>query len=234
MISRREVVTGAAAVALVPAKGVLGMTTPTVMPGFLETRLFNFRDNADPAAIAKVVARMRALTGTPGVDSVLIGRNFVPDPFPARFEWVSMIQFNPATTEQWAPYQAICAELARTCRNQVASHVQRAFAPGFGSAPGVGVRHTVMFDFRPDASPADQVRNVDAIREMGKLPMVQAYQVEPNAFYPGDPTQMQWQVIGDFANVADYRAYAAAPVHLAIRDDFKAHTARVAFLDVKI
>jgi hypothetical protein len=119
------------------------------------------------------------------------------------------------------------------CRNEVASNLRREFAPGFGGAPGVGVRHTVMFDFRPDASPADQARNVDAIREMGKLPMVQAYQVEPNAFYPGDPTQMQWQVIGDFASVADYRAYAAAPVHLAIRDDFKAHTSRVAFLDVK-
>jgi hypothetical protein len=234
MISRREVVTGAAAVALVPARGALGLTTQSIVPGFLETRLFNFRDDADPAAIATMVARMRALTGTPGVDSVLIGRNFVPDPFPARFEWVSMVQFNPATTAQWAPYQAICAELARMCRNQVASHVQRVFPPGFGSAPGVGVRHTVMFDFRPDASSADQVRNVDAIREMGKLPMVQAYQVEPNAFYPGDPTQMQWQVIGDFASVADYRAYAAAPVHLAIRDDFKAHTARVAFLDVKL
>jgi hypothetical protein len=45
---------------------------------------------------------------------------------------------------------------------------------------------------------------------------------------------MQWQVIGDFASVADYHAYSQAPVHLAIRDDFKAHTSRVAFLDVKL
>jgi hypothetical protein len=233
MIGRRQVMAGAAAVALVPMRRALGLTAQTVAPGFLETRLFNFHDEADPAAIAEIVARMRALAGTAGVDSVLIGRNFVPDPFPARFEWISMIQFKPAATDAWAPCQALCTDLARMCRNEVASNLRREFAPGFGGAPGVGVRHTVMFDFRPDASPADQARNVDAIREMGKLPMVQAYQVEPNAFYPGDPTQMQWQVIGDFASVADYRAYAAAPVHLAIRDDFKAHTSRVAFLDVK-
>jgi len=234
VISRRQIVAGAAAVALLPTERTFGLTGQTRAPGFLETRLFNFRDDAEPAAIARIVARMRALTGTPGVDSGLIGRNFVPDPFPARFEWISMIQFDPATTDQRAPYQAICADLALICRNQVVSHLQREFVSGFGAAPGVGVRHTVMFDFRPDASPADQARNVDAIREMGKLPMVQAYQVEPNASYPGDPTQMQWQVIGDFASVADYRAYAAAPVHLAILDDFKAHTSRVAFLDVKL
>jgi hypothetical protein len=45
---------------------------------------------------------------------------------------------------------------------------------------------------------------------------------------------MDWQVIGDFASMADYRAYSDAPVHLAIRDDFRAHTSRVAFLDVAL
>ena len=233
MIGRRQVVSGAAALALVgPARGA-GQAMQTVYPAALETRLFNFRDDADPVAIAAIVARMRALTGTPGINSVLVGRNFVPDRFPARFEWISMVQFDRAVTHQDTPYQVVCAALAGLCRNQATSHLTRAFAAGFGGAAGVGVRHTVMFDFRPEATPADQRRNIDAIRAMGRLPMVQAYQVEPNACYPGDPAQMQWQVIGDFATVADYRAYAAAPVHLAIRDDFRAHTARVAFLDVK-
>jgi hypothetical protein len=98
----------------------------------------------------------------------------------------------------------------------------------------VKVRHTVMFDFKPEASAKDQARNVDAIRNMGKLPMVKSYRVEQSASYPSGPTQMQWQVIGDFASVDDYWAYAKASVHLAIRDDFKAHTARVAFLDVEL
>jgi hypothetical protein len=43
---------------------------------------------------------------------------------------------------------------------------------------------------------------------------------------------MQWQVIGDFDSLTDYQAYASAPVHLQIGPDFKAHTSRVAFLDV--
>ena len=46
--------------------------------------------------------------------------------------------------------------------------------------------------------------------------------------------QMDWQVIGDFASMADYRAYADAPAHLDIRDDFRAHTSRVAFLDTEL
>jgi hypothetical protein len=45
---------------------------------------------------------------------------------------------------------------------------------------------------------------------------------------------MEWQVVGDFASLADYEAYSRAPVHLAIRDDFNAHTSRVAFLDVAL
>jgi hypothetical protein len=34
--------------------------------------------------------------------------------------------------------------------------------------------------------------------------------------------------------VDDYKAYSASPVHLAIREDFTAHTSRVAFLDVQL
>jgi len=36
------------------------------------------------------------------------------------------------------------------------------------------------------------------------------------------------------SSLDDYRAYSNAPVHLAIREDFTAQTARVAFLDVQI
>jgi len=93
---------------------------------------------------------------------------------------------------------------------------------------------TSMFSFKPDASPEARERNVAAIRQMGHLPMVRHYLVQPSAAADPGPTQMQWQVIGDFASVADYHAYSQAPVHLAIRDDFKAHTSRVAFLDVKL
>jgi hypothetical protein len=89
-----------------------------------------------------------------------------------------------------------------------------------------------MFSFKPDASAQDRTRNVDAIRTMGRLPMVRSYLVQPAAPNVTGPDQMQWQVIGDFDSLADYQAYASAPVHLQIGPDFKAHTSRVAFLDV--
>jgi hypothetical protein len=232
MIGRRQVLAGAAVAALVPLERGFANALPAAP--VLETRLFNLSDAADPAAVTALIARIRALAGMPGVGGVLVGRNFVPDPFPARFEWLSMVQFDAAADAARREYDAALADLDRLCRNHVACDLAGPFATRFAAAPGVGVRHTVMFDFKPDASPADQARNVDAIRAMGHLPMVQAYHVERSALYPGDPTQMQWQVIGDFASVADYRAYAAAPVHLAIREDFKAHTARVAFLDVQL
>jgi hypothetical protein len=227
MIGRRQVLAGAGLAALTPLGRVFGAT-----PAVLETRLFNFRDDADPVAVAAIVARLRTLATVPGVSGVLVGRNFVPTPFPARFEWLSMVQFERSADAARRQYETVRDDLAAFCRNQVACDLGGGFAPGFAAAPGVGVRHTVMFDFRPDAAPADQARNVDAIREMGNLPMVLAYHVERSARYPGDAAQMEWQVIGDFAGEADYRAYAAAPVHLAIRDDFQAHTSRVAFLDV--
>jgi hypothetical protein len=235
MISRRQIVAGAAAVALAPIGRAFAMLPVLPAPALLTTRLFNFRDDVDPAAAAAVVARMRALAGTPGVNGVMVGRNFVPDPFPARFEWLSMVQFKSGPGQEREPYEAVRADLARMCRSQVACNVHAEFADGYGSAPGVGVRHTVMFDFRPDASPTDRTRNVEAIRAMGKLPMVRSYRIEPGQQYVTDPAeiQMQWQVIADFDNVADYRGYSAAPVHLAIRDDFRAHTSRVAFLDMK-
>jgi|GEM_PF-5666478 len=228
MLARRQVMVGGALAALTPLSRAFGATSR-----LLETRLFNLRDDADPVAVAAIVARLRALSVLPGVSGVLVGRNFVPDPFPARFEWLSMVQLDDHAEAARREVEAARADLALLCRNQVACDLGGGFAPGFAAARGVGVRHTVMFDFRPNASPADQARNVDAIREMGRLPMVQAYHVERSALYPADPAQMQWQVIGDFASVADYRAYAAAPVHLAIRDDFNAHTSRVVFLDVK-
>jgi hypothetical protein len=90
-----------------------------------------------------------------------------------------------------------------------------------------------MFAFKPDASAEARERNVAAIRRMGTLPMVQNYLVERASPSAAGPDQMEWQVIGDFASLADYRAYSEAPVHRAIRDDFTAHTARVAFLDVQ-
>ncbi len=69
---------------------------------------------------------------------------------------------------------------------------------------------------------------------MGPMPIERHYIVQPSALAAAGPMQMQWQVIGDFANLADHHAYSQAPVHLAIRDDFNAQTSRVAFLDAKL
>ncbi len=204
----------------------------------LETRLFNVKDEVSPEKTAEVIAAMKDVARSSEVGGFLVGRNFIPDPFPTRFEWLYMIQFDSmaggvrSSAEQ--RFDALRTELSAICRNQVTCDLSGPTSPRFADASGVKVRHTVMFDFKPDATTEDQARNVDAIRTMGKLPMVQAYRVERSASYPSDPSQMQWQVIGDFASVEDYRAYSNAPVHLAIRDDFKAHTSRVAFLDVEL
>lgn len=232
MIDRRKLVMMGAAL-LGPSRALAGAAGQR-----LETRLFNFRDTVSPEKTSEVIAALTDVARSPEVGGFLVGRNFIPDPFATRFEWLYMIQIAPADGGDLPPaygrFQAIAAELSALCRDQVQCDLAGPIAPRFADAAAVKVRHTVMFDFRPDASAGDQARNVDAIRNMGRLPMVQAYRVERSATYPSDASQMQWQVIGDFASVEDYRAYSNAPVHLAIRDDFKAHTSRVAFLDVKL
>jgi hypothetical protein len=237
MPHRREVVLGAAVAALAPLAGATGAHAEP-KPARLETRLFNLRDDASPEKTAEIVAKMKAFAATSGVGGFLIGRNFVPDPFPTRFEWLYMIQFDDLAGDMgptaFRRFEALRAELSSLCHNEVQCDLTGPTPPRFADAAGVKVRHTVMFDFKPEASAEDQARNVEAIRTMGKLLMVKSYRVERSATYPSDPTQMQWQVIGDFASVDDYWAYAKAPVHLAIRDDFKAHTSRVAFLDVEL
>jgi hypothetical protein len=206
--------------------------------GRLQTRMFNFKDDAPQSKTAEIVAAMQDIAKSSDIGGFLIGRNFIPDPFPNRFEWLYMIQIDDfAANAQSAAYRRfehLRDELSSYCRNAVECDLAGPTSPRFADAAGVKVRHTVMFDLKPEASLEDQARNVDAIREMGKLPMVKSYRVERSATYAADPTQMQWQVIGDFASVDDYWAYAKAPVHLAIRDDFKAHTSRVAFLDVEL
>jgi hypothetical protein len=167
-----------------------------------------------------------------GVDGFLIGRNLIPTPFPTRFEWIYMIQFREPKAHD--AFQRAAEALSSQCRDQVECNLATAFPPRFADAPGVGVRHTVMFDFKPDATSEARARNVAAIRAMGELPMVKHYVVERTSAFGSDPTQMEWQVIGDFATEGDYHAYSTAPVHVAIRDDFTAHTSRVAFLDVKL
>jgi len=198
----------------------------------LETRLFNLKDDLAQEKAAEYIANLKAAAQSPGVDGFMVGRNFIPDPFPARFEWIYMIQFNPSGQPPGLERFAAARDaLAAHCRNQVTGELSCPLPPRYADAAGVGVRHTVMFNFKPDTTEDVRKRNVDAIREMGNLPMVRSYLVQPGAASPDDPAQMQWQVVGDFASVADYKAYAAAPVHLAIREDFVAHTSRVAFLD---
>jgi hypothetical protein len=121
------------------------------------------------------------------------------------------------------------------CRSLAACELRQPLPAGFVPAPpGVQVRHTVMFDFKPGTPAEARERNVQAIREMGRLPMVLSFWVAPNIAFGSDPAQMEWQVIGDFGSLKDYQAYAAAPAHLSIRDDFQAHTSRVAFIDVAL
>jgi hypothetical protein len=237
MPNRRDVVAfGACAGLLAIADRSIAQTQPS--GARLETRLFNFKDDVSEDAAKAAVARLKAAARSSGANGFLVGRNFIPDPFPARFEWIYMVQFDPAPAPVASSaddaFRSAGDFLASHCRNQVQCDLGCPLPPKYADAANVGVRHTVMFDFRPDASEEARTRNVEAIRAMGTLPMVRRYLVQPSAAPGSDPTQMQWQVVGDFASVADYRAYSAAPVHLAIREDFTAHTSRVAFLDVQL
>jgi hypothetical protein len=234
MPNRRDIMLLAAAAAFTRTRRSHGADAAA----HLETRLFNFRDDVSDNQIADIVAGFKSFGKLPGVDGLMIGRNFIPQPFPTRFEWIYMIQF-PAGRVRSAGtigqrLSALKAGLTSRCRNEVECSVTCPLPPRYADAAGVTVRHTVMFSFRPDASPKARERNVAAIRQMGHLPMVRHYLVQPSAAADPGPTQMQWQVIGDFASVADYQAYSQAPMHLAIRNDFKVHTSRVAFLDVKL
>jgi hypothetical protein len=230
MIDRRHALALGASSLLTPFARV-SAAQPTTSR--LETRLFNLNDDTPPEKAAELVANLKAAAQSSGIGGFMVGRNFIPNPFPARFEWIYMVQFDSAAPvlERFAAARDI---LSSHCRNQVTGELNCPLPPRYADAAGVGVRHTVMFNFKPDATEDDRKRNVDAIREMGKLPMVRSYLVQPGAASPSDPSQMQWQVVGDFASVADYKAYAAAPVHLAIREDFVAHTSRVAFLDAAL
>ncbi len=235
--NRRDLLALGASAALVAGVGTTSARTEP-SPARLQTRLFNFRDDVSEEAAAEAVGRLKAAAKSSGADGFLVGRNFIPDPFPARFEWIYMIQSHPAggpgAGAEDDQFQSARDFLALHCRNQVRCDLRCPLPPRYADAERVGVRHTVMFDFKPDAGPEARTRNVEAIRAMGNLSMVRSYLVQPSAASGIDPTQMQWQVVGDFASVADYKAYSAAPVHLAIRDDFTAHTARVAFLDVEL
>jgi len=207
-------------------------------PARLKTRLFNLRDGASPDRARDIMTQMKDLAASPEFDGFLLGRNFIPTPFPARFEWIYMIQIKGVSGARPGPgyraFKRLSEVLSLLCVNEVECALAAPLAPRFADAAGIKVRHTVMFDFKADASIAAQARNVAAIRAMGSLPMVQQYLVRKSAPSRPGSSAMQWQVIGDFASVDDYRAYSNAPVHLAIRDDFKANTSRVAFLDVEL
>ncbi len=234
MPHRRDVLTlgAAATLAGLTLTGAASMSAAAAPLPTLQTRLFNFKDDVSAEAVADTISKLRAFHALSGVEGVLVGRNLIPTPFPTRFEWIYMLQC--ARPDAYRAFQSAADLLTSMCRNQVECDLATPLPARFADAPGVGVRHTVMFDFKPGASAEDRARNVAAIRTMGTLPMVGHYVVERTAAYGSDPTQMEWQVIGDFATVDDYHAYSNAPVHLAIRDDFTAHTSRVAFLDVAL
>jgi hypothetical protein len=238
MTNRREVIAlgawcGLAALAR-PADSSAG--SPAEDEARLETWLFNLKDDISPARTNETIATFSGRARSLGAGGFLLGRNFIPDPFPARFEWICMVQFAGADAESAQARDGFALarnDLAASWRNSVRCDIDHRLPAGYADATGIKVRHTVMFNFKPQAPAEARARNVAAIRAMGALPMVQAYLVDRSPRFAQAPDQMEWQVIGDFASVADYRAYAQHPAHLALKDDFTAHTSRVAFLDVQ-
>jgi len=204
----------------------------------LETRLFNLRPDLAPNEAAAAVARFKAQAMAAAPSAFLIGANEDKTPFPTRHEWLYMVQWpdSPQLTSnpRFQQFQRDQDALAAVCVDQATCEVVAPLPARFADAAGVGVRHVVMFSFKPEATPDDQSRIVEAIRAMGRNSMAKSYVVQPHAPTQISPDHMQWEVIGDFADMADFRAYALAPAHLALRDDFTAHVSRVAFLDVAL
>jgi hypothetical protein len=233
MPDRRQVALGASATLAALAGGASApMTTAR-----LYTRLFNLRADISTAQTEEITGRLRATAEAAGLDGFLLGRNYNAQPFATRFEWLCMVQMGsarPADDPALAAFRAACDDLAIQCRSEARCEIDTALPARFADAAGVGLRHVVTFNFKPDASAEDIHRNVEAIREMGRLPMVRGYRVEPASPAATGPNQMQWEVIGDFASAADYKAYAEAPVHTSLFKDFAAHTSRVAFIDVAL
>jgi hypothetical protein len=230
MTTRREVIGmgarfgGAALLSAVPLWAGTG-------PGpraRLETRMFNFRADATPAVTESFLGRLRKFAAGPGAGGFKVGRNLSSTPFPSRFEWIYFLQSDERSAPNRDPalgrFRRLRGELASLCSGDVECVLDLELPPRYADAHGVKVRHTVMFDFKADASPEARKRNVAAIRSMGTLPMVQHYLVARTSVASRGSDQMEWQVIGDFASLEDYQAYSDAPVHLAIREDFTANT----------
>jgi hypothetical protein len=235
MPNRRESLALGAAAALAP--WFARAAQRPAAPARLQTRLFNLNADVSAEKTADIIAGLKHAAQASGAAGFLIGRNFIAEQFQKRFEWLYMIQFraggksDSATKED---FHHARDKLTSLCRNEAECDLACPLPPGFADAAGVKIRHTVMFSFRPDASPEARQRNIAAIRAMGRLPMVQDYLVQQSPVAAQGPDEMEWQVIGDFASVADFWAYAKAPVHLAIRKDFSEHISRVAFLDVEL
>ena len=240
MTTRREVIAMGVSIgaALLPPAVPAWSDTRTPGRSRLETRMFNFRADAPSSATNSIIGRMQEFAAGPGIGGFKVGRNLSQTPFPTRFEWIYFLQSDSRRISDADPafrrFRRLREELASLCSGDVECELDLELPPRYADAPGVKVRHTVMFDFKAQASPEAQERNVSAIRSMGTLPMVQHYLVARTSIANRAPHQMQWQVIGDFASLEDYQAYSDAPVHLAIREDFTANTSRVAFLDVNV
>lgn len=237
MPTRRDMILVGAAAMAIPRTGWAAPVPPAASR--LETRLFNFKASVPAIDRQDILAELASLSKDSGVGGFMVGRNIVNLTYPTRFESMYMIQFDAPSrqasgTDAHARFNALRNDLASHCSGAVVCDLQCQLPARYADAAGVTIRHTVMFDFKPSATADACKRNVDAIRGMGKLPMVQRYVVEPSAGNAADPDQMQWQVIGDFASMADYNAYAQAPVHLAIRKDFTENTSRVTWLDVAL
>ena len=228
---------------LVSAATLAGVTDAWALPveptvARLETRLFNLKPDLAPDDAAAVIARFKEEAKAAAPAGFLIGQNEDKTPFPTRFEWIYMVQWpNDPTPESSGGLQSFKSAqdaLAEASVDQAIGEVVGPLPARFADAFGIGVRHVVMFSFKPQATSDDRARIVEAIRAMGRNSKAKRYLVEPHAPAPTGPDQMDWEVIGDFASMADFTAYALAPAHLAMRDDFTAHVSRVAFLDVAL
>jgi hypothetical protein len=82
-------------------------------------------------------------------------------------------------------------------------------------------RHTVLFNLKDEASAAEKIATIDALRSLKSIAVCKGIMVEKNKLPAGPTAPYEWILIADFASDADRETYEKDPHHVkVIRENF--------------
>ncbi|MCB2106425.1 MAG: Dabb family protein [Rhodobacteraceae bacterium] len=94
-------------------------------------------------------------------------------------------------------------------------------------------RHTVLFNFKDEVSPADRDRIVEALRSLKSISVVKDLMLHKNKVPPSPKAPFEWLLVADFANDDDRQIYEKDELHVkVIRGDFVPNVKNYAVADV--